>query len=133
MEFLLIILLCDSVRGIKMTIAKGEMSPRGNAIAHYKARTNAEGAAAWAEVSCAPSIRMHIPKFEITAVGAEEIDAKVFGLIAAAGIQQELVEIHEHGLYVTCFLHQSDGTDEWDAVEIFLFDEQDRVAEIWAL
>ena len=67
------------------------------------------------------------------AAGAEEIDSKVFALIAAAGIQQELVEIHEHGLYVTCFLHQSDGTDEWDAVEIFLFDEQDRVAEIWAL
>ena len=116
-----------------MTIAKGEMSPRGNAIAHYKARTNAEGAAAWADLSCAPSIRMHIPKFEITAVGAEEIDSKVFGLIAAAGIQQELVEIHEHGLYVTCFLQQSDGTDKWDAVEIFLFDEQDRVSEIWAL
>jgi hypothetical protein len=30
-------------------------------------------------------------------------------------------------------LQQSDGTDKWDAVEIFLFDEQDRVAEIWAL
>ncbi len=116
-----------------MTNTNGEMSPRGTTIARYKARTNAEGASAWAEVSCAPSIRMHIPKFEITAVGAEEIDSKVFGLIAAAGIQQELIEIHEHGLYVTCFLHQTDGTDGWDAVEIFLFDEQDRVAEIWAL
>jgi hypothetical protein len=30
-------------------------------------------------------------------------------------------------------LHQTDGTDKWDAVEIFLFDEQNRVAEIWAL
>jgi hypothetical protein len=116
-----------------MTNTNGEMSPRGTAIARYKARTNAKGASAWAEVPCAPSIRMHIPKFEITAVGAEEIDSKVFGLIEAAGIQQELVEIHEHGLYVTCFLHQTDGTDKWDAVEIFLFDEQDRVAEIWAL
>jgi hypothetical protein len=108
-----------------MTNTNSEMSPRGTAIVRYKARTNAEGASAWAEVPCAPSIRMHIPKFEITAVGAEEIDSKVFGLIAAAGIR--------HGLYVTCFLHQTDGTDKWDAVEIFLFDEQDRVAEIWAL
>ncbi|MFT6100582.1 MAG: hypothetical protein ACJAYF_003140 [Arenicella sp.] len=116
-----------------MTITKGEMSPRGNAIAHYKARANAEGAAAWADVSCAPSIRMHIPKFEITAIGAEEIDSKVFGLNEAVGLKQELVEIHEHGLYVTCFLHLSHATDEWNAVEIFLFDEQDRVAEIWAL
>ncbi len=116
-----------------MTNTNGEMSPRGTRIARYKARTDAEGASAWAEVACAPSIRMHIPKFEITAVGVEEIDSKVFGLIAAAGIRQELVDIHEHGLYVTCFLHLSDGTDEWGAVEIFLFDEQDRVAEIWAL
>ncbi len=68
--------LCD-LGGIEMTNTKGEMSPRGTAIARYKARTNAEGASAWAEVSCAPSIRMHIPKFEITAVGAEEIDSKV--------------------------------------------------------
>jgi hypothetical protein len=116
-----------------MTNTKGEMSPRGTAIARYKARANAEGASAWAEVSCAPSIRMHIPKFEIMAVGAEEIDTKVFGLNEAVGLKQELVEIHEHGLYVTCFLHLSDATDEWNAVEIFLFDEQDRVAEIWAL
>ncbi|MFT7130469.1 MAG: hypothetical protein ACI89U_002592 [Gammaproteobacteria bacterium] len=109
------------------------MSSRGTVIARYKARTNAEGASAWAEVQCAPSIRMHVPKFEITAVEAEEIDSIFFGLISAAGIQQEWVKIHEHGLYVTCFLHQTDGTDECDAVEMFLFDELGRVADIWAI
>ncbi|MFT5577596.1 MAG: hypothetical protein ACI9WS_000347 [Paraglaciecola psychrophila] len=76
---------------------------------------------------------MHIPKFEVTPVGAEVTGSKVFGLIAAAGIQQEWVEIHEYGLYVTCFLHQTDGTDGGDVVEIVLFDEQDRVVKIWAL
>ena len=76
---------------------------------------------------------MHLPKFEITAVGPEEIDSKVFGLIASAGIQQKLVEIHEHGLYVTCYLRLSDGSSEWDSVEVFLFDENACVSEIWAL
>jgi hypothetical protein len=116
-----------------MTSTNGEMSPRGTAIARYKARANAEGASAWADVSCASSIRMHIPKFEIEAVGAEEIDSKVFGLLASAGIQQELIEIHEHGPYVTCYLRVSDGSIEWDSVEVFLFDENACVAEIWAL
>ena len=116
-----------------MTNINGEMSPRGAAIANYKERANAEGASAWADVPCAPSIRMHIPKFEITAVGPEEIDSMVFGLIASAGIQQEWVEIHEHGLYVTCYLRQSDGNSEWDSVEVFLFDENAYVSEIWAL
>jgi hypothetical protein len=76
---------------------------------------------------------MHLPKFEIIAVGAEEIDAKVFGLLTASGIQQTLIEIREFGLYVTCFLQITDGNSDWDAVEIFLFDNDDRVAEIWAL
>jgi hypothetical protein len=76
---------------------------------------------------------MHIPKFNLEAEGAAEIDTKVFGLMTSAGIQQELVEIRELGPYVTCFLRVSDGNDAWDSVEVFLFDENDRVAEIWAL
>ena len=110
-----------------------EMSSRGSAIARYKERANAEGASAWAVVPCAPDIRMHVPKFEICAEGAEEIDSKVFGLIASAGLRQEVAGIHEHGLYVTCFLRISDGNSEWESVEVFLFDEHDRVLEIWAL
>jgi hypothetical protein len=116
-----------------MTNTSSKMSPRGSVIARYKSRANAEGASAWADVRCAPNIRMHIPKFEVCAEGAEEIDSKVFGLIASAGIQQELVGIHEHGLYVTCFLRLSDGSSEWDSVEVFLFDEDAVVTEIWAL
>jgi hypothetical protein len=111
----------------------GTLSEIGDAIRRYKARANDEGAVAWATVPCAPDIRMHIPKFEVEAVGAEEIDAKVFGLIASAGIRQELVEIREFGRYVTCFIRSTDGDNDWDEVEVFLFDEQDRVTEIWAL
>jgi hypothetical protein len=109
------------------------LSDIGDVIRRYKARANDEGAAAWANVPCAPDIQMHIPKFEIEAVGAEEIDAKVFGLIASAGIRQELVEIREFGRYVTCFLRQTDGENNWDAVEVFLFNEHDQVTEIWTL
>jgi hypothetical protein len=110
-----------------------QLSARAQKIARYKARANEEGAAAWADVPCASNICMHVPKFEITAVGAEEIDEKVFGLITSAGIQQKLVEIREFGLYVTCFLQMTEGSSNWDAVEVFLFDDDDRVAKIWAL
>ena len=109
------------------------LTGRGEAIRRYKARANDEGAAAWSAVPCAPDIKMHIPKFEVEAVGAAEIDTKVFGLLASAGIRQELLEILELGHYVTCFLRLTDGSDAWDSVEVFLFDENDRVAEIWAL
>lgn len=110
-----------------------QMSTRAQGIARYKARANAEGAAAWADVPFASNIRMYVPKFEISATGAKEINDKVFGLLSSAGIQQELVEIREFGLYVTCFLQMTDRSSNWDAVEVFLFDEDDRVAEIWAL
>jgi len=110
-----------------------QMSARVQEIARYKARANAEGPAAWADVPCLSSIRMHVPRFEIAAVGADEIDEKVFGLLASAGIQQKLVEIHEFGPYVTCFLQMTDGSSSWDAVEVFLFDDDDRVTQIWAL
>ena len=76
---------------------------------------------------------MHIPKFNLEAKGPAEIDTKVFGLIASARLEQEVVKIHEHGPYVTCFLRISDGSEAWDSVEVFLFDENDQVAEIWAL
>ena len=109
------------------------LTKRGEAIRRYKARANDDGAVAWSAVPCAPDIRMHIPKFEVEAVGAAEIDTKVFGLLASAGIRQELLEIRELGRYVTCFLRVTDGSDVWDAVEVFLFDDNDRVAEIWAL
>lgn len=115
---------------IKMT---NTLSDIGDVIRRYKARTNDEGAAAWATIPCAPDVQMHIPKFEVEAVGAEEIDAKVFGLIASTGIQQELVEIREFGRYVTCFLRLTDGDSEWDSVEVFLFNEHDQVTEIWSL
>ena len=115
---------------IKMT---STLSDIGDMIRRYKARTNDEGAAAWAIVPCAPDVQMHIPKFEVEAVGAEEIDAKVFGLIASTGIRQEMVEIHEFGRYVTCFLRLTDGDNEWDSVEVFFFNEHDQVTEIWSL
>jgi Tfp pilus assembly PilM family ATPase len=118
---------------ITMTEEIKELSSRGMEISRYKARTNSEGAVAWSDVPCAPNIRMNVPKFDIVAVGAEEIDSKVFGLLASAGIQQELVEIREHGLYVTCFLRMSDSSNKWDSIEVFLFDEEGRVTEIWAL
>jgi hypothetical protein len=111
----------------------GTLTVRGESISTYKARANDDGAVAWSAVPCSPDIKMHIPKFDIEAVGAAEIESKVFGLIASAGIRQEILAIRELGRYVTCFLRMTAGDDVWDAVEVFLFDDEDRVAEIWAL
>lgn len=113
--------------------ATATLSARGEAIRTYKSRANQDGAAAWSAVPSSSDIRMHVPKFNLEAEGPAEIDAKVFGLMASAGLRQELVEISEHGPYVTCFLRITDGNDAWDSVEVFLFDENDQVAEIWAL
>ena len=116
-----------------MSEATNSLSIRGEAIRNYKARANSEGVEAWSAVPCAPDIKMHISKFDVEAVGVDEINTKVFGLMASQGIQQELKEISEFGKYVTCFLEIISGTDRWNSVEVFLFDEQDRVTEIWAL
>jgi hypothetical protein len=116
-----------------MSNESSSLSERAEAIRRYKRRANDEGAAAWSAVPCARDIKMHIPKFGIEAVGAAEIDEKVFGLMASAGIRQSLLDIRELGSYVTCFLKMSDGSEEWDAVEVFLFDETNSVTEIWAL
>jgi hypothetical protein len=109
------------------------LSVRGKAIELYKSRTNREGASAWAEVPSVADIKMHIPNFDIEAVGAAEIDTKVFGLLKSSGIQQELVDIREHGKYVTCFLRVTNGSETSDSVEVFLFNDDDKVTEIWSL
>jgi hypothetical protein len=109
------------------------LSVRGSAIQTYKSRANNEGVVAWVDVARAKDIIMHIPKFEIKAIGSEEINTKVFGLLAEAGISQTLVAIHELGNYVTCYLKVTDGESQWDSVEVFLFNENNEVIEIWAL
>jgi hypothetical protein len=109
------------------------LSVRGTAIALYKSRANRDGASAWAEVPSVADIKMHIPNFDIEAVGAAEIDTKVFGLLKSSGIQQELVDIREFGKYVTCFLRLTNGGETSDSVEVFLFNDDDKVTEIWSL
>ena len=75
---------------------------------------------------------MHVPRFGVGAVGPSEIASKAFGLLAPSGIRHRLVEIREFGTYVSCFRRVSDGGKEWNAVGVFRFDEQGRVADIWA-
>lgn len=112
------------------------LSKRGEAIRDYKLRANDDGAEAWwSLVTCAPDVTMHIPKRGVVAVGADEINTKVFGNMSSTRLQQELIEIHEFGLFVTCYLRASDDEEqsERQVVEVFLFDDQDQVVEIWAL
>ena len=110
-----------------------ELSGCAKAIRDYKSRVNDEGAVAWADVPTADDIRMHIPAAGLRADGPDEIASKVFGLMAAMGLRQQLERIEEFGPYVTCFLRVTAGDGAArEAVEVFRV-EDGRVAEIWAL
>ena len=74
------------------------------------------------------------PSLGLEATGAEEIEEIVFGFVKETELKQELVDIIEHGNYITCFLTITTKTGEvMDVVEVFLVDEEGKVTNIWAL
>ena len=65
----------------------------------------------------------------LEATGAEEI---VFGFVKETELKQELVDIIEHGNYITCFAITT-KTGEVMMWLKFLVDEEGKVTNIWAL
>jgi hypothetical protein len=77
---------------------------------------------------------MVAPGLNLEATGAEEINEIIFGFCTETELVQELVDITEHGNYITCYLKLTTKTGEsFDGVEVFQVDDQGRVAKIWAL
>ena len=58
----------------------------------------------------------------------------IFGFVNETELKQELVDIIEHGNYITCLLKITTKTGEtMDVVEVFLVDDDGKVKNIWAL
>ena len=71
---------------------------------------------------------------DLFVVGADQIEEVIFGFVKETELQQELVDIVEHGNYITCFLKITTKTGEsMNVVEVFLVDEEGKVKNIWAL
>ena len=111
------------------------LSPTADAIKNYKETFQWEkGFESWSKVPTTEDYHMVAPNLGLEATGAKEIEEVVFGFVKETELKQELVDIIEHGNYITCLLKITTKTGEiMDLVEVFLVDDEGRVKNIWAL
>ena len=111
------------------------LSAAAEAIKTYKVNFKwQEGFEAWSKVPATSDYHMIAPGLGLEAKVADEINSIIFGFVTETELIQELVDITEHGPYVTCYLKLTTKAGEkFDAVEVFKLDEQGRVTNIWAL
>ena len=111
------------------------LSPTADAIKNYKETFQWEkGFESWSKVPTTEDYHMVAPNLGLEATGAKEIEEVVFGFVKETELKQELVDIIEHGNYITCLLKITTKTGEiTDLVEVFLVDDEGRVKNIWAL
>ena len=111
------------------------LSATAEAIKTYKLNFEWQnGYEGWSKVPTTEDYHMVAPGLNLEATGAEEINEIIFGFCTETELVQELVDITEHGNYITCYLKLTTKTGEsFDGVEVFQVDDQGRVAKIWAL
>jgi hypothetical protein len=136
MKFKILILIpifCFSCNKLKET--SDTLSATAQAIKTYKVNFKwQEGFEAWSKVPTTSDYHMLAPGLGLEARGADEINSIIFGFVKETELIQELVDINEHGPYVTCYLKLTTKAGEkFDAVEVFKLDEKGRVTNIWAL
>lgn len=127
------LIFCFSCTQSKETA--NNLSATALAIKTYKENFEwQEGFETWSKVPTTIDYHMNAPGLGLEAKGADEINRVVFGFVTKTELVQELVDITEHGPYVTCYLKLTtkDG-EKFEAVEVFKLDEQGRVTNIWAL
>ncbi len=119
----------------KTTSESASLSSTAEAIKTYKLNFEWQnGFEAWSKVPTTEDYHMVAPGLNLEATGADEINEIIFGFCTETELVQELVNIVEHGNYITCFLKLTTKTGEsFDGVEVFQLDDQGRVAKIWAL
>ena len=109
------------------------LSPTAEAIREYKETFQWEKVLSPGQKYQQQKIILVSPSLGLEAT-AEEIEEIVFGFVKETELKQELVDIIEHGNYITCFLTITTKTGEvMDVVEVFLVDEEGKVTNIWAL
>mgnify|MGYP001156838454 FL=1 len=111
------------------------LSTTAAAIKNYKETFKWEkGFESWSKVPTTEDYHMLAPNLGLEAKGAKEIEEIIFGFVNENELKQELVDIIEHGNYITCLLKITTKTgDTMDIVEVFLVDDEGRVKNIWAL
>ena len=111
------------------------LSDTAEAIKTYKLNFEWQnGYEGWSKVPTTEDYHMVAPGLNLEATGAEEINEIIFGFCTETELVQELVDITEHGNYITCYLKLTTKTGEsFDGVEVFQVDDKGRVAKIWAL
>ena len=81
------------------------LSATAEAIKTYKINFKwQEGFEAWSKVPTTSDYHMVAPGLGLEARGADEINSVIFGFVTETELIQELVDITEHGPYVTCYL-----------------------------
>ena len=108
------------------------LSATAEAIKTYKLNFEWQnGYEGWSKVPTTEDYHMVAPGLNLEATGAEEINEIIFGFCTETELVQELVDITEHGNYITCYLKLTTKTGEsFDGVEVFQVDDKGRVAKI---
>ena len=111
------------------------LSSTGEAIKNYKLNFDwRNGFESWSVVPTTDNYHMIAPNLGLEATGANQIKDIIFGFCTENELEQELVDIIEHGKYVTCVLNlKTKSGDKIKCVEVFLLDDSGRVDKIWAL
>ena len=111
------------------------LSTTAAAIKNYKETFQWEkGFESWSKVPTTEDYHMLAPNLGLEAKGAKEIKEIIFGFVNENELKQELVDIIEHGNYITCLLKITTKTgDTMDLGEVFLVDDQGGVKNIWSL
>ena len=100
---ILILFFCFSCNKLKET--SDTLSATAQAIKTYKVNFKwQEGFEAWSKVPTTSDYHMLAPGLGLEARGADEINSIIFGFVTETELIQELVDITEHGPYVTCYL-----------------------------
>ena len=133
---IIFILSCESTtNSVDAIPATKILSPTAAAIKDYKDTFQWEnGFESWSKVPTTEDYHMFAPNLGLEAKGAKQIEEVIFGFVNETELKQELVDIIEHGNYITCLLKITTKTGEtMDVVEVFLVDEGGKVKNIWAL
>ena len=111
------------------------LSPTDDAIKNYKETFQWEkGFESWSKIPKTENYHMVAPNLDLKATGAKEIEEVVFEFVKETELKQKLVDIIEHGNYITYLLKITRKTSEvMDLVEVFLVDDECRVKKICAL
>ena len=133
---IIFIFSCESTtKSVEAIPTTKVLSPTAAAIKYYKDTFQWQnGFESWSKVPTTEDYHMLAPNLGLEAKGAKEIEEVIFGFVNETELKQELVDIREHGNYITCFLKITTKTGEtMDVVEVFLVDDNGKVKNIWAL